>query len=251
MVPAHGAAVRLSPFRLSPGCWRSGQTTPRIARSRFRGDSSPRRAQWPATWRSLPAPGHVLLRRRLIAATRRPRLGRSGVAGCSYPVVLPRARGQLRVPGPRARRGSWPGSRLVRRRSPARGRCRCAGLRARVRMRAEADRLLRVGDPPGFPVRGGAGPPRVILPQDRGGIQTRRHPEMAGQPRLGVGEGPFAEFLAPVIEPGGQLVSQRRSVRRCPLRPRRTVSLRRELQALQAAVQDAGDGPGAVHRGRR
>jgi hypothetical protein len=29
------------------------------------------------------------------------------------------------------------------------------------------------------------------------------------------------------------------------------VSLRRELQALQAAVQDAGDGPGAVHRGRR
>jgi len=60
---------------------------------------------------------------------------------------------------------------------------------------------------------------------------------MAGQPWLRICQRPLAEFAAPVIELGGQLVSQRRSVSRCPLRPSRAVPLRRALQALKAAVQ--------------
>jgi hypothetical protein len=70
-----------------------------------------------------------------------------------------------------------------------------------------------------------------------------------GQPWFGVRQRPFAEFAAPVIEPGGQLMSQRRGVVRCALRPRHAVTLGREVEALEAAVQDAGDRPGAVHRG--
>ena len=116
-------------------------------------------------------------------------------------------------------------------------------------MRVEAHRLLRIGDPPRLPVRRGrASPPRVVFPQDRVGIRPGWRPEMAGQPRFGVRQRPLAEFPAPVIEPGGQLVRQRRSVLRRPLRPRHAVSLRRQLQALKAAVKDASDRPGAVHR---
>ena len=84
---------------------------------------------------------------------------------------------------------------------------------------------------------GHAGPPRVVFPQDRRGIQAGWCPEMAGQPWLRICQRPLAEFAAPVIELGGQLVSQRRSVSRCPLRPSRAVPLRRSLQALKAAVQ--------------
>ena len=62
---------------------------------------------------------------------------------------------------------------------------------------------------------------------------------MPGQPRLGVLKRPFAEFPAPVIEPRGQLVDQCRGVLRRPLRPRHAVSLRRQLQVLEAAVKDA------------
>jgi hypothetical protein len=72
---------------------------------------------------------------------------------------------------------------------------------------------------------------------------------MTGEPRFGVLERPIAEFPASAVEPGGQLMSQRRGVLRRPLRSRHAVSLRRQVQALEAAVQDAGDRPGAVHRG--
>jgi hypothetical protein len=72
---------------------------------------------------------------------------------------------------------------------------------------------------------------------------------MPGQPRFGVLQGPLAELAAPVVELGGQLVRQRRGVLRRPLRPRHAVSLPGELQALEAVVQDAGDRPGAIHRG--
>ena len=124
------------------------------------------------------------------------------------------------------------------------------GFELGVGMRVQAHRLLRVGDPPRLPVRRGrASPLRVVFPQDRGGVRAGRCPEMPGQPRFGVLQRPLAEFPAPVIEPGGQLVRQRRGVLRCPLRPRHAVSLPWELQALEAAVQDAGDRPGAVHRG--
>jgi hypothetical protein len=72
---------------------------------------------------------------------------------------------------------------------------------------------------------------------------------MPGQQRCGVLQRLLAGFPAPVVEPGGQLVRQRRGVLRRPLRPRHAVSLQRQLQALEAAVRDAGDRPGAGHRG--
>ena len=117
-------------------------------------------------------------------------------------------------------------------------------------MRGEADRLVWISDPLGFPVgRGRAGPPCVVFPQKRGGIRSGWRAEVAGQPRLGVCQRALAEFAVPVIEPGGQLVGQCRGVLRRALRPCHAVSVCRELEALEAVVQDAGDGPGAVHRG--
>jgi len=51
----------------------------------------------------------------------------------------------------------------------------------------------------------------------------------------------LAEFAAPVVERGGEFVRHGRGVLRRPLCPCHAVSLPWELQALEAAVQDAGD----------
>ena len=53
----------------------------------------------------------------------------------------------------------------------------------------------------------------------------------------------------PVVEAGGQLAGDRGAFGGCPLRPCHVVPQVGQREAPQAAVQDAGDGPGAVHWG--
>ena len=128
MVAARDAAARLWRSRLFPGCSRSGRTIPHTGRPRLPGGLSPGPARRQATLRFLPAPGRGLLLRRLLTATHRLRLVRSGAAGSWCPVVRPPARGPLRTCGPRAHPGSSPGARRARRRSPERARCLAQGF---------------------------------------------------------------------------------------------------------------------------
>ena len=71
---------------------------------------------------------------------------------------------------------------------------------------------------------------------------------MAGQPGFGAGGHAFAEGAGPVVERGGELVGDRRGAGGCALRPRDVVPQVGQGELLQAVVQDAGDGPGPVHR---
>ena len=72
---------------------------------------------------------------------------------------------------------------------------------------------------------------------------------MAGEPRLGAGGQLVAERAGPVVEPGGELVGDGGGAGGGALGPGDVVPGKlRQAEALQAAVQDAGDGPGAVHR---
>ena len=58
-----------------------------------------------------------------------------------------------------------------------------------------------------------------------------------------------AEGAGPVIEPGGEFVGDGGGAGGCALGPGQVMSGElRQGQALQAAVQDAGDGPGLIHR---
>jgi len=111
---ARAAGVDVSSGKARPERWKTRWETagqPRstgkvcrepTARSWLRGGSPLRPARQPVTGRSLLAPGHVLLRRRLTAARRRPRPGRSGGAGCSCPAGRSSVRGRLRVPAQQA-----------------------------------------------------------------------------------------------------------------------------------------------------
>ena len=71
---------------------------------------------------------------------------------------------------------------------------------------------------------------------------------MAGEPRLGVGGVALAEFSGVVVEGVGELVGDGWGAGGGALRPRRWDAGVGQLEALEAAVEDAGDGPGAVHR---
>ena len=71
---------------------------------------------------------------------------------------------------------------------------------------------------------------------------------MAGEPGFGAGGQAFAEGAGPVVEGGGELVGERRGGGGGALGPGDVVPQVGQGEALQAVVQDAGDGPGAVHR---
>ena len=71
---------------------------------------------------------------------------------------------------------------------------------------------------------------------------------MAGEPGFGAGGHAFAEGAGPVVERGGELVGDRRGGGGCALGPGGVVPQVGQGESLQAVVQDAGDGPGAVHR---
>ena len=59
----------------------------------------------------------------------------------------------------------------------------------------------------------------------------------------------FPERAGPLVEPGGQLMDDSRGTVWCPLRPCHVVPGElRQGELLQTSVQNAGDGPGAVHR---
>ena len=116
-------------------------------------------------------------------------------------------------------------------------------------VRKERDGLLGVGDPGGFPVGGGrCGPAGVFLTQGArcpGGQDA----EVPGQPGFWAGGQLLAEGAGPVVEGGGELVGERRGGGGCALGPGDVVPQVGQDEALQAVVQDGGDGPGAVHRG--
>ena len=110
------------------------------------------------------------------------------------------------------------------------------------------DGLVGVGDPGGFPVGGRqAGTADVILAQG-GGRSGGEDAEVAGEPGFGAGGQPFAEDAGPVIESGGELAGERRGGGGCALRPGDVMAKVGQGETLESAVQDAGDGPGAVHR---
>ena len=72
---------------------------------------------------------------------------------------------------------------------------------------------------------------------------------MPGQPRLGAGGHLFAEGAGAVVERDGELAGDGGGAGGCALGPGHVVPAELgQAEALQAAVQDAGDGPGAVHR---
>src|SRR5207248_48564 len=103
-------------------------------------------------------------------------------------------------------------------------------------------------DPGGFAVGGGgAGAAGVFLAQ-RGGRAGGQDAELAGQPGLGAGGQAFAEGAGPVVEGGGELAGKRRGAGGCVLRPRDVVPQVGQGELLEAVVEDAGDGPGPVHR---
>ena len=115
-------------------------------------------------------------------------------------------------------------------------------------VRLKADGLVGAGDPGGFPVGGGQARATGVFLTQRGGRARGQHAELPGQPRLRAGGHLFPEGPGPVIERGRQLVRDRRGAGGCALRPGHVVpGQKREGESPQAAVQDAGDGSGAVH----
>jgi hypothetical protein len=113
---------------------------------------------------------------------------------------------------------------------------------------AWCDGLAGVGDPGGFPAGGsGPGAPGVVLAQQRRGVRGQ-NAELAGQPRLGAGGQLFAERAGPLVKSDGQLVLHRGRVPGCPLGPGHAVAQVWQRQLLEAAVQDAGYGSGAIQR---
>jgi hypothetical protein len=110
------------------------------------------------------------------------------------------------------------------------------------------DGLAGVGDSGGFPVGGGGrGPPGVVLAQQRRGVRGQ-DAELAGQPGFGAGGQLSAERARPLVQCGGELVRQGRRVLRCPMRPGHVTAQVGQGNLLEAGVQNAGNGPGAVQR---
>ena len=71
---------------------------------------------------------------------------------------------------------------------------------------------------------------------------------MAGEPRFGAGRVAVAEFAGAVVERSGELAGGGRGAGGGALGPCRGLAGVGEVEALEAAVEDAGDGPGAVER---
>ena len=114
-------------------------------------------------------------------------------------------------------------------------------------VRLEGGNLVGVGDSGGFPVGGCyAGAARVIG-AECGGRGGSKDAELASEPGFGAGGHLVAEGTGSVVEGSGELVGDRGSIGGRALRPGHVVLQVRQGKALQAVVQDAGDGPGAVH----
>ena len=115
-------------------------------------------------------------------------------------------------------------------------------------VRHGCDGLSGVGDPGGFAVGGGGAGAAGVFLAKCGGRAGGEDAEVASQPRLGTGSQVFAEGTGPVIEGRGELMGERRGGGGGALRPGRAMPQVGQRELLQAVVQDAGDGPGLVHR---
>ena len=118
-------------------------------------------------------------------------------------------------------------------------------------MRAEAHRLLGVSDPARFPVGSRRARTLDIVLTERRGCVRWQHAQVPGQPWFRRCGQPLAEFPAPLIEAGGELVRDLGRVFGRALRPCHGVPEAGQWHALQPTVEHAGDGPGTVHRGLR